>query len=71
MARRPLSDHGRDGVEVTAGPDDVDLPHRSTISSDLGGYDLLDQVERDDSGASLVGSWSYPFGRRRVVGSPV
>jgi len=71
MAGCLLSGHGRDRVEVAAGPDDVDLPNCPTVSSDLGGHDLLNQVERDDSWASLVGSWSYPFGRRRVVGSPV
>jgi hypothetical protein len=56
MAGSLLCGYGRDGVVVAAGPDDVDLPHCPAVSTYFGGHDLLDQVERDDTRVSLVGS---------------
>jgi len=56
MAGRLLSGYGRDRIVVATGSNDMDLPHCPAVSTYFGGHDLLDQVERDDTRVSLVGS---------------
>jgi len=60
-----------DDIVVAFRPDNVDLPQSPAAPVDLIGRDPRYQVERDDTGASLLGSCSYCPGGRRVVGSPV
>jgi len=55
MAGSLLPGYGRDRIVVATGSNDMDLPHRPAVSSNLSGHDLLDQVERDDTRVSLVG----------------
>ncbi len=56
LALRLLSGHGRDRGVVATRPDNVDLPHCPAVPTHFGGRDLPDQVERDDTRASLLGS---------------